>query len=210
MKNLPKPTHVEVIAQSLPVQTVAAVIAALAGGPLAAMLPVLASTLASERQKERVEAYLSEVSQILESHGQALRALTDAQFKLINEAILASLQTIQNEKLSLLRNVVRQSLDMQDIAPQEAILLSRIIRDISAEEVTFMMKSFSYDGVVLAERYAVETNILSVPANSRDALLVGGLLSIGVLTPGQPTLGQILRFSGIVAKLIVLLRGNDD
>ncbi|MFH1019864.1 MAG: hypothetical protein V1782_04510 [Pseudomonadota bacterium] len=204
------PTRVEKVAESLPVQTVATVIAALAGGPLAAMLPVLATSLASGRQKIRVETSLSEISQILESHEVALRDLTDAQYKLINEAILASLQTTQAEKLSLLRNAVRQSLDMSDIEPQEAILLSRIIRDISAEEVKFVVKNFSYDGVVLAESDMGEKTILSVPANSRDALLVGGLLSLGVLTPGQPTLGQILRFSGIVAKLIVILRDTDD
>lgn len=202
-------TALEKVAGSLTAQTIATTIAALASGPLTAMLPILTNALASQRQKQRVEAYLLEVSHILESHEQTLRDLSDAQYKLINEAILASLQTTQAEKLALLRNAVCHSLNMSDVDPQEATLLSRIIRDISVEEAMFVVQNFSYDGVLIAEGPMGEKNILPVPPKSRDALLVSGLLSLGVLTSGQPTIGQILRFSGIVGKLIVLLRGYD-
>jgi hypothetical protein len=210
MKTPPAPTSLEKVAGGLPAQTAATIIAALAGGALAPMLPVLSTALASERQKERVEKYLHEVSRTLERHEATLRVVTDAQYKLINEAILASLQTTQVEKLGLLRNAVRQSLDLNDVEPQEAILLARILRDISAEEAMFVVRNFSYDGILIAPAPVGEKNILCVPPESRDALIVGGLLSLGVITPGQPTLGQILYFSGIVAKLIVLLSGPED
>lgn len=211
MNTPPATTLTEKISGHLIVQSALTVIAALAGGPLTAMLPVLANSLASERQKERVEKYLLDVSSILQSHEDILRSLTDSQYKLINEAILASLQTTQKEKLGLLRNVVRRSLHQSDIGSQEAILLSRIIRDISFEEAVFVIDNFSYNGVLIGQPGFAQgdKNIMCVPPDTADALLVSGLLSLGVLTPGQPTLGQILRFSSIVAKLIVLLK-NDD
>lgn len=209
MKAPPARTRLERVAGGLPVEATATVIAALAGGPLAAMLPILTSSLASERQRERVELYLRDISLILQNQEDSLRSLSDAQYKLINEAILASLQTTQTEKLQILRTVVRQSLSLRDVEPQEAILLSRIIRDISAEEALFVIRNFSYRGVHIAAAPEApgEEGILQVRAGSRDELLVSGLLSLGVLTPGLPTLGQILGFSGVVAKLVVLLRG---
>lgn len=210
MRALPPSTAVERIAGSLPVEATATVVAALAGGLLAPILPVLAKSLASERQKKRVESYLDSVSQVLEQHEAALIDLTDAQYNLINEAILASLHTTQSEKLKILRNVVRNSLHLDGIQPQEAILLSRIIRDISAEEVLFVVRNFAYDSVQVArEGTRSDDKTLIVYPDTLEALIVSGLLSLGVLTPGLPTLGQSLCFSRIVAKLIVLLK-NDD
>lgn len=210
MKAPPAPTAVERTAGSVPIEAAAAVVAALAGGPLAAILPVLTKSLASERQRARVEQYLVDVSLMLQSHEERLRKLSDAQYKLINDAILASLQTTQAEKLEILRAAVKHALDMTEVEPQEAILLSRIVRDISAEEAGFVVRNFSYTGVHLSVRGASsEDGILAVDPNSRDALIVSALLSLGVLTPGQPTLGQILGFSSIAAKLIVLLKGRD-
>lgn len=210
MKAPPTPSQFEKVAGSLPIEAVATVVAALAGGPLAAMLPVLAKSLASERQRVRVEKHLADVSLMLQCHQEALRNLSDAQYKLINEAVLAALQTTQSEKLEILRNAVRRSLDLQDVEPQEAISLSRIIRDISAEEAMFVINNFSYKGVQIAAPGSHgEDGILLVRSGSRDELLVSGLVSLGVLTAGQPTLGQILGFSPITAKLIVLLKRDD-
>lgn len=212
MKAPPPSTQLEKVAGSVLVEATVTIIAALAGGSIAAMLPVLTKSLASERQQLRVEKYLADVSQILQSHEETLRNLSDAQYKLINEAILTSLQTTQEEKLKILINVVRRSLDLCDIEPQEAISLSRIIRDISAEEVMFVVKNFSYRGLQIAipeSEGPSEDDILDICQGSRDELLVSGLISLGVLTAGQPTLGQVLGFSPITAKLIVLLKGDD-
>lgn len=210
MKAPPVPTRLEKVAGSLPVEVTATVIAALAGGPLAAILPVLAKSLASERQKLRIENFLLEISRVLEAHEEMLRNVSDAQYKLINEAILAALQTTQAEKLALLKRAVRRSLDLKDLEFQEAVSLSRIIRDISVEEVMFVVNNCSYHGIsVAAPGTPAEDGILQVRPGSRDELLVSGLLSLGVLTPGQPTLGQILGFSRITPKLVALLRNGD-
>jgi len=212
MKTPPVPTVVEKVTGNVVVETAATVVAALAGGPLAAMLPVLGKSLASERQKARVEQYLVDVSATLNAHETLLRELSDAQYKLINEAVLASLQTTQSEKLQILRVAVQNALHMKDVEPQEAILLSRIIRDISPEEAAFVVKNYSYKGVhvfATSPEAPAQEGILRVEPGSRDSLSVSGLLSLGVLTPGEPTWDapSVLNFSGIVGKVIALLGG---
>lgn len=210
MQAPPERTKIEKIAGSLPVEAAATMVAAIVGGPLAPLLPVLAKSLASERQRLRIESYLVEISRVLENHEESLRKLSDPQFKLINEAILAGFHTTQAEKLTLLRRAVRRSLALRDIEFQEAVILSRILRDISVEEAMFVVNNSSYRGVYIADpRDPGEDGILRVRPNSTDESLVSGLLSLGVLTPGQPTLGQILGFSRIVPKLISLLKESD-
>jgi hypothetical protein len=80
----------------------------------------------------------------LASHETLLRDLTDSQYKLINETILALLSTTNPEKLVFLRNAVSNSLTATDLKSHEAIYLARIIRDISAEEAAFLISNSSY------------------------------------------------------------------
>ena len=207
MNEASQPTDLERIAGGLLVEAAATVIAALAGGPLAALLPVLSKSLAATRQRQRVESYLREIAVVLESHAAALRELTDEQYKIVNEAILASLQTTQEEKFQMLRRVVANTLGTHNIHPQEAVLLSRIVRDISAEEALFVVQNYAFELIqIIDSNTEHEANVLQVTKGSPNELLVNGLLSIGVLTPGQPTFGQLLRFSQVTAKLIALLR----
>lgn len=190
-------------------------LAAVAGGPLAPLLPVLAKSLAAERQKARVEQALSEINQVLQNHEADIRALNDAQYKIINETVLALLQTTHTEKLKFLRYAVENVLTIPEILPDEAVILSRIVRDISAEEATFLIRTFSYAGILLfalkeGQKPTLD-DVLFVDPKSKDSLIVSGLLALGLLVPGDTTYGgpNILRYSALVAKLIALLRKPD-
>ena len=210
MKTSPSATALEKVAGSVLVEATATAITVLVGGPLAAMLPILLKSLASERYKKRNDEFLQVVSATLERHENEIRNLSDAQYKLINEAVLAALHTTEVEKLKMLQTAVKRTLDLRDVQPQEAILLSRIIRDISAEEAHFVLRNFAFTAIHISEPgEPEERGVLHVAPGSRDELLVSGLNSLGVLTTGQPTMGQLLRFSSIVAKLILLLQDND-
>lgn len=211
MGQLESSTAVEKVAGNLVTQSALTVVAALAGGPLAALLPVLAGSLASERQRARVEQALVAISGILESHATKIRDLTDEQYKVINESVLALLQTTQAEKLSYLRAVVANAIAMREIEPQEATVLSRVVRDISAEEAAFLIRYFAFDGIHLMAPPAGQQftdNIVRIDPGSKEALVVSGLLSLGLLAPAEPTWDapNVLRFSRIVAKLIALLK----
>jgi hypothetical protein len=204
---LQPPTAVERVAGSVATESALTVVGALLRGPLAPLLPVLAKSLASERQKQRVEAALSEIGSVLEAHHQALQNLTDAQYKLINEAILAVLHTTSDEKLSYLRRAVRNGLAMTDIQPEESVVLSRVIRDISAEEAAFLVQNFSHKRIQLGTASG-PAGIFVVSEGGRSELIVSGLISLGLLIPAGPTIDDqgVMRFSNSVAKLLALLR----
>lgn len=210
---LPKPTVLERVSGSLVTEAGLTAFGAIAGGVLAPLLPILAKSLASERQRKRVEAALSELASVLERHETILRNLSDEQYKVINETVLTLLQTTQEEKLKYLRAVVENSLTEEKLLPEEASVLSRIVRDISAEEIAFLLGAFQYDGIALTELpqppEQQQDNILHVSLSSREALAVSGFLSLGLVAAGGPTWDLTpLRFTRIVAKLIALLRPN--
>lgn len=205
------PTVIEQAAGHVLTQSVLTIISVISAGPLAALLPVLAGSLAAERQKARVELCLSEITSILSGHDQEIRNLSDEQYKIINETVLALFHTTEQEKLKYLRAIVANTLNVHDFKPQEATVLSRVVRDISAEEAEYVIRTFRYSGIhLMATEKGQEfsDNILRVDPHSRDAFIVGGLMSLGLLVPAEPTWNapNVLRFSSIVVKLIVLLR----
>lgn len=210
-------TAIEQVAGSLPVEAALTIFAATAmaaaAGPLAPLLPILAKSLAAQRQQGRVEAELVEIQLILAQQEANIRDLSDEQYKIINETVLALLQTTQTEKLRYLRCVVLNALTYRDIDSRESVILSRIVRDISSEEATFLLRAFLNDGILLTaaeEIDEVNPNVLRVSPSSADALSVSGLLSLGLLHPPESGWdGGTMRFTGIVAKLIALLRPQD-
>jgi hypothetical protein len=214
MSQLKPPTIAERVAGNIVAESALTVAATIATGPyalLAPLLPLLVKSLASERQIKRIEEALVDIARILAANETQIHNLTDEQYKIINETVLALLQTTHFEKLKYLRAAIENALVMQDIQPQEATVLSRVVRDISAEEVSFVINNFSFEGFHLIATHPEQEfadNILRVNPASRDALIVSGLLSLGLLLPAEPTYDapNVLRFSSIVAKLIALLK----
>lgn len=207
--SLRPPTAFENVAGSRTAEGTLTAISALAGGPLAALLPVLAKSLAAERQKQRVEAALAEIDNVLNQHSEALNSLTDAQYKLINEAMLSLLHTTAEQKMMFLKRVVRNAISLASVDGQEAVVLSRIIRDISADEANFLCANFAFDRIQVAVADPQhEVKVLNVKPGTPHALVVTGLVSLGILEAAEPTWDEsgLLRYSTVTAKLIALLR----
>jgi hypothetical protein len=210
MPTIKPPSALEKVAGSLPTEGVLTAIAAAAGTPLAALLPGLGKSLAAERQKQRVEATLREMNDVLTTHEAQLETLTDQQYKFINEAVLALLHTTNEGKMALLRNVVENGLSASALPDQEAVFLSRIVRDISAEEAQFLIANFTYERIWLNESEPAENErpTLAVKPHSPNGQVVLGLLTLGLVTTAEPTWDDsgLLRFTPLVAKLIALLQ----
>ena len=83
-----KESKVKKAAGSLPTTIGATLLAAFSGTPLAALLPVLTSALASGRHKKRVEKAIVDIESDLERQKEKLIDLTDSQYKVVNESIL--------------------------------------------------------------------------------------------------------------------------
>lgn len=203
------PSAIEKVSGHTVTETALTLVGALSGSPLAALLPVLSNSLASTRQGQRVEEALCQIDATLKEHSEALRNLSDSQYKLVNEAILALLNTTSPEKIQYLRRAVRNCLALTDVLPQEAVALSRIIRDISADEASFIIKNFHFERVQLWPLNPDDdkSKVLAVSPESPDGLVISGLISLGLLSGAGPIVNDLGRytFSPIVAKLLALL-----
>lgn len=203
------PTVIERVAGNVATESALTLIGALSANPLGALLPILSTSLASKRQQERVEAALADVNAILEAHADVLVQITDNQYKIINETILAFLSNTSEEKIAYLRRAVRNGLNMSDIQTEEAVVLSRVVRDISAGEADFLLRHFSFERIQLgATTSDAQKGTLVVSSGGEDELIVSGLISLGLIISAGPTMNDsgLMRFSNVVAKVIVLLR----
>lgn len=206
---LARPSSIERVASSLQTQGALASVAALDGGVLSTLLPVLATTLAAKRQEARIAATLEAMNADLLEHEDRLKTLTNSQFKFINECVIAALHSTEDTKLNYLRNAVSNATttDFEDV---EASILGRVIRDISAEELNFLIVAFRYDGISIAGSGLDlgARNLLAVEPMSRDALLVNGLTGLGLLQVGGGMFDDIgvISFTSAVAKLIAVVR----
>ena len=85
MLTLKPPSSLENVASNPITQSVFAMIATT--GPLAALLPVLATTLAATRHTQRVEKALSSITETLSKQGKDIESISEGQYKLINEIV---------------------------------------------------------------------------------------------------------------------------
>lgn len=197
------------------------------GGSASSLISLLAQLPAERRHQERIEVALKELHKGLSDQQTKLEMLSDEQFKLIGECVKTLLATVDAEKIKYLQSIVLNTVHYGDYSSYESILMTRIIRDISVEEIHFLMSNFSYttinvyswfdseDGTEeaaanlekLKTKISEEKGLLLLP-NEPASLVVNGLVSLGVLAPEQLSLGvHRYKYADIAVKLIVLLRG---
>lgn len=208
MSLIKSPISLENMVGSLPAEVALTVISAAVGTPIAALLLVLANSLAAERQKQRVDATLQEINGILERHEAQIASLTDQQYKFINEAVLALLHTTNEHKMNLLKNAVQNTLSTSALPDQEVAFLGRIIRDIFAEDAQFLIDNFSFERIWLNESEPGESkqSTLAVKSGTPQGQIVLGLLTLGLVTSAEPTWDDSgrLRFTPMAAKVIAI------
>jgi len=186
----------------------ATLLAAFSGNPVAALLPSLAGALASERHKQRVENAIREIGALLRANETRVRQISDAQYKIINESVLALFQTVEQRKIEYLKNVISRTLFLQDAAILEADALSRVLRDISAAEARFLLDNADAAAIQIAgPGIAPQPHVHFIKSDSPEVLIVSGLMAMGLLLPGDPTWDAPNRmiFSPICKKLRELL-----
>ena len=162
----------------------AALAAALSAGfalttPIAIFLPALANSLAAGRQQERHQRFCTDASAVLEELGDKLQDISDTQYQLINDAVVTALNTLDQRKLTYLRYAIRNVLDL-DIDPVNTASISRIVRDISAEEAEFLLRTKEHLAFGFGDSNPKE-DILGIEPDSRDGIAVDGLTSLGLL-----------------------------
>jgi hypothetical protein len=206
MNQIDKPSNLEKVSGSLITEIGMTALATYVGTPLAALLPVLSNSLASGRHKKRVEKALFEINKTLIAHEELIKNLTDAQYKIINEAILAILQATEEEKITYLKSAVENNIEEEHVSISHASQISRILRDISAEELKFLIKYGHYSRIIFNQE-PMNDRELKVETSSNEGIIVSGLISMGLMVPGAATFDDIGRyqFSPLVKMLLTVI-----
>lgn len=218
----PQPSGLERLADSLPVQIGVAAIAAASGGVAGALLPILTQSLAHGRASQRVEAALEGLQADLMRVQEQVRALTDAQYRLIGGIVAVILETIDDEKLRLLRGAALNVAGSDYLGSFEAQLFSRILRDISAAEVSFLAKHSSRPWISFGNPETGEVGPFHTLENppplflrkeSSEGAIVIGLINLGLVvrSAAEGTMSDVgaYVFSPLVPELLRLLNGRD-
>jgi c-di-AMP phosphodiesterase-like protein len=193
MTKIEKPSLLEKVSGSLVTESVATALATYVGTPLAALLPVLSKALASERHRKRVEKALEDINQVLVAHEDKLRQLSDSQYKIINEVILTILQTTEQEKIEYLKTAIKNVFNMDKFTISVSTLISRILRDITLEEIVFLLKYSKYSRIIFSGQ-PMNDRELRINAHSKEGVIVSGLISLGLMIPGAATFDDIGRY----------------
>lgn len=183
-----EPTALEKLTGNVFTQGGLSAIAALAATPLAALLPVLAESIAAGRHRDRVEKTLKQIETTLRTHQHRLDALTDPQYKLMNEIVLAVLQNTEDEKMECLRRAMIAGLEHSEISHTIATQVSRALRDMTAGELAFVVAHFDHAIMIGPISGDVEPDVRVIDRNSDEMVYVSGLMGLGVLNPAGSTL----------------------
>jgi hypothetical protein len=208
MKHINKPTTLEQVSGNLITKAALTMLAAGSGNAWALLLTPLADSLASGRHNKRIGDALSEIAQELAEHKEKIRNLTDAQYKIINEIILTILQTADEEKIKYLKSAIGANVKEEKVSISLAYTISRILRDISADEIAFLIKNRNYKTIVLGEASSQDENdVLNIDPFSNQGILFSGLVSMGLMVPGIPLMDtrSNYEFSPIVNKILEVI-----
>ncbi len=211
-----KKSLVEKVAGNLGTQLTVGAIAATLGTtavftvPLAGFLSILNNSLASSRYKARMAADFTELSQKLEGLTDKLNNYTDAQYGLTLKFTQTLIETIDAEKRRLLMTAILNIADSDFIGGFEEELFSRIIRDASAAEISFLAKYRDVEWFCFSSpRDDESTFYVEDPI---DELRLRGLIGLGLVirapSEGLTTDKGSYRIAPFAPKLLDLLLKN--
>ncbi len=201
-------TSVEKISGS-PLTTIAATIVATVGTAtsplLAPLLPVLTTIPAAIRHAKRVEQAIRDIELDLLAQKDQLQNLTDGQYEFVTATIAAVFSTVQRDKIELLRTAISNGIT-EPLDHCEAQFMSRVIRDVSPGEAQFLLDSIRFRVIHIGPD-PKNSEALNITRNSPKTVLVSGLVSLGLLGPGDTIYLEVssYQFSPITAKAVALL-----
>ena len=89
--------------------------------------------------------------------------------------------------------------------------LGRLVRDVSAAEVVFLIDAFRFSGISIDAELVAQEGQLIVKPNSPEELLVGGLIRLGLLYARSTTWDSMMyEWSPLTAKFILLVSAKSN
>ena len=207
-----KESALEVVSSNVGTKAAANAIAVLGATitPLAAFVPFLVDALASGRQGQRLEQMFSELTALTNVHSAQIKTLTDDQYKVVSETISAAFYTINEEKLQILKRAAANAFLDADAVANLSDALSRVVRDISATEASFVTRNFKYAQFVVSDETFESAEMpptLSIRPHSDDEIVLSSLINLGLLYSKAPKWDLVaFEWSPLVVKLLRLLK----
>lgn len=217
-----EPTALEEVLGSPAMAAAGTLFAASATGPLgaaaaAAVLPSLLSSMAGQRMQHRIEEAIKSLETEFHAMREDVYAMSDAQYKLVTEAVSAMMRATDQQKLERLRLVAANGVRERALSMQKAQVLSRIIRDVTPEELDLVLAA-APNKILAAPDFTQAPN--KVAEEVRDfqvhgwhvlgndpsvKLLVSGLLSLGLIVDAN-LMSHTWELTPIAYSLIALLQ----
>lgn len=203
---LQPPSNLEKTTGNLLVTASTTFIAAVSGTAVGALLPVLTSTLASNRHSKRIEATIIDINNRLSKIENIDKSLTDAQYKLISELVLTILNTPDEEKISHLKHAVYETPLVDALTMHEATILSRALNAISIGELKLLVECHG-SGIIFNSFH--QEGFYNIDKFSYDGECAVGLISLGLLarSPAEGRASDIgaYNFTPLADNLVKLL-----
>jgi hypothetical protein len=175
----------EKVTGSLPAEAVAAALAVFDPAhpilSLTALLPVLNNSLAHGRAEKRIRETLEDLDARLSTQSDHINRFTDAQYRLTVGIVQTIFETVDEEKLRMLKAAVLNVANSNYLEHFRAQLISRILRDISAAEINFLHKTREYLWYSFAEKPNVPELTLRLIRGTEDSSLARGLIGLGLI-----------------------------
>lgn len=208
-------TELEKVTSNMTVNAAANLIGAYGSliNPLAALIPFLLQSLAGGRQMKRLEMMFADLDALSKEQGEKIKNLTDDQYKFVGEAIASAYSTINEEKLRMLQNAIKNSIDEPEITFSASEILARLIRDISPQEAKFVINNFHHKRIIVrkdapSREAQSKESLFIIRTGTEEETILTGLIHLGILYSNDSIYGGGVEYdwSPIADRLIQLLK----
>jgi hypothetical protein len=198
----------EKVTGALPVEIAGTALAVAVPWP-GALLPVLTNALAHGRAKKRIEDTLRDLNSQLEQLRDKVQSFSDAQYRLTGAIVAAIYETVDEEKLRLLKAAALNVANSDYLGSFDAQAFSRLFRDISPAEVRFLMTHQNAGTFSFASPRDSPSTVF-IDKSSQEGLVAVSLINLGLLvrTPSEGLASDAGGYvmSPLVSKFLALLQ----
>lgn len=158
---------------------------------------------ASILQANRFQDNLNNLNERLKDCEEKLKNVTEAQFQLIIENVTTMRFTFDEAKLEYLKQAIINGVNDKDLELNETMAITRLLRDITVEELLFTIEKFNQIDSSTTDRQKYIPNDVSDDFRR----IISGLAAIGVVAifSDKKSISNAYQFTPIVSKLVTLL-----
>lgn len=186
-----------------------------------AMLPDLIKSIPAQRHADRVDAALKDLQGQIHRLNVQVDSWSDDQFEFITNTLNSMLSAVNPQKLEILKRIALNASQNNELVSDSGAFLSRIIRDITAPEIIYLVRNFGKQPCILTagldekekndmiSTLNMEKTVLVL--NESDKEIIVGLRTNGLLRDGIDTHSSLhLDWTRAAVKVLALVQDADE